>query len=509
MLNNNTILRKNEIESNFFAAQIMRITTLFLIAVYLLNYFDVFIIPDNIMLISVALGIVILMIPTILVNILKLENKYIKYIIGICSILAVAILNVTLSFHVVIIFLYPLAIAGMYFDKKFTIIVFIQLIITLTISQLLAAIFNFTPDANMVDLKAAILFGIIPRTITLIVISIIFMIINKRTSGLLKNIVDAQIKTEKVADNNMMIIDKTSHILNNLVDSLTILSEATDNISNTNKKIINNTDDLKQGSEETIIHINNTDENINSIVQEIIVLSDENKLVYDLSNNVKELTLENTETMDTASRQMEIINNSTNQTKNVINILGQKSKEIAGIVNLISDISSQTNLLALNAAIESARAGEHGKGFAVVAEEVRKLAEQSQSAVNSIEQIINEVIDSTNEAVNAMDESAGLVKNGMASIIEAKESSDKVYKANEEMSDKINKIKVITENVINNTSEIAGIIGQVNSICTDNLNGLTSVLEATNEEGEAMKKLTDLVSKIEKITEELKVIAEA
>ena len=40
MLNNNTILRKNEIESNFFAAQIMRITTLFLIAVYLLNYFD-------------------------------------------------------------------------------------------------------------------------------------------------------------------------------------------------------------------------------------------------------------------------------------------------------------------------------------------------------------------------------------------------------------------------------------------------------------------------------------
>ncbi|PLS15887.1 chemotaxis protein [Bacillus sp. M6-12] len=79
------------------------------------------------------------------------------------------------------------------------------------------------------------------------------------------------------------------------------------------------------------------------------------------------------------------------KTKNLTHELSESSAKIGQVVRTIRGISNQTNILSLNAAIEAARAGEHGRGFSIVAQEVRKLARQTENALDHIQSQISSV----------------------------------------------------------------------------------------------------------------------
>ncbi|AKN31885.1 chemotaxis protein [Clostridium carboxidivorans P7] len=81
----------------------------------------------------------------------------------------------------------------------------------------------------------------------------------------------------------------------------------------------------------------------------------------------------------------------------------EQINETGKIIEIIRGVAHTSNMLGLNAAIESARAGEHGKGFSVVAKEIRKMAENSTTAIKDVENIlnkINEKIEIMNERIN-------------------------------------------------------------------------------------------------------------
>ncbi|WP_161493334.1 methyl-accepting chemotaxis protein [Zoogloea sp. LCSB751] len=138
-----------------------------------------------------------------------------------------------------------------------------------------------------------------------------------------------------------------------------------------------------------------------------------------LAENSGTVSDSGSEVINQAISSMAMIADTVNKSAEAVLHLGNESKEISQIVNVIREIADQTNLLALNAAIEAARAGEAGRGFAVVADEVRKLAERTSLSTTEITRMVDDIQTGAEKAVESMTRGEGQVQQGVSLAAEA------------------------------------------------------------------------------------------
>ncbi|MFT9497721.1 methyl-accepting chemotaxis protein [Anaerosolibacter sp.] len=139
------------------------------------------------------------------------------------------------------------------------------------------------------------------------------------------------------------------------------------------------------------------------------------------TSKVTEVIHEGLEEIDILSKITEESNGATKEIHEVILKTNGSSNKIGEASRVIASIAEQTNLLALNAAIEAARAGDAGRGFAVVAEEIRKLAEQSSTSTNDIDQIVHELQNNAQNAVQTMERVSHIAKEQTKSVLNSKD----------------------------------------------------------------------------------------
>ena len=188
--------------------------------------------------------------------------------------------------------------------------------------------------------------------------------------------------------------------------------------------------------------------------------------------------------------------NSVGETANVVS---QISEAAEGIIN----ISSQTNLLALNASIEAARAGEAGKGFAVVADNIKNLAEETNTLAGEITGMLATITHYSDTNKRLAEEIKEATANETVALEDMSVSFEEMIKllreteaGNKQIVELVNNVNEGKNNIMNSVDSLSA-ISQENAASTEETSASLAQLDSN------MGAVVDQANELQQIAEAL------
>lgn len=489
------LLKENERSANKAAAKVMRITILVYSVVLILDIVGIFVIDLATMILAFVIGAVVLAVPTVIVNIAKQEGAWVKYVIVACAVIFTVVVSVYLSWHAVLLYVYPIAIASLYFSGKLNIVAAISTIAGVSLGQIIAFNSGYVIDHNFDDMNDVVLFGILPRAMVLFAVSAIFTMLCKRTASMLGSLMGAE--------QQRIMREKSLEVSRRLLETVTELDKISAAATEANRSIADESENVMRDSAANSEHIKSVEENMSMISVNLNDLSEMSSSIAELTKHAEQVTADNDEKMALASASMDEICKGTDESMAIISRLSEQSKKIVEIADVITDISMQTNILALNAAVEAAHAGSQGVGFAVVADEINKLSEQTKSAAGEIGGIIKDVTQNIAGTVTAMEKNARLTREGMKSMEQMKISAEQISRSNGEISRHISDMHSVIGNVAASGEDVSRKLVSVSGNIENNCGAVQHVAAAIEENSAGTENLGFMVKNIKTMSEEL------
>lgn len=315
---------------------------------------------------------------------------------------------------------------------------------------------------------------------------------------------------------SLSLKEKLVNMVQHIQDSASDLGEASSSLNQKCEEGARLASEISNGVDEIALGASSQAEDTEHGVQRIQQISElieKNKenierlnRSSDLADNLKDEGLDTMRHLLTSTKDNQDISagikDAMNQTKNSVD-------EIRAAGEMIRSIADQTNLLALNAAIEAARAGDAGRGFAVVADEIRKLAENSASFTEQINNSVSELLSRTMYAVEMIDRSSGIVEEqsqnvenveekflGIAgSINELRECLHDIMASNEALFSAQNDLYQIMENSSALSEENAASTQQIAATVQTQNESFDEIAEKSRSLSELSSGLNELINK--------------
>lgn len=183
------LIQDFEEKANLTMAFICRIMTALMAVTLILNLLGVFKISGDIYP-TIIVSIVILLVPTVLYNILHLNYIYVRYFVLTLIVLMSGILYAILSYHVIIMLVFPVVISCLYCDTKSVIYASSLSIPVMIASHLIAFQLKVVPDEPLVTLKGVWLYGILPRVIEFAAVAIICITTAQKIQKLIRGLAE-------------------------------------------------------------------------------------------------------------------------------------------------------------------------------------------------------------------------------------------------------------------------------------------------------------------------------
>ncbi len=193
-------------------AFVCRLMIGFMLLVALLNVLGIFKIAPLPLYLTVAISIVDFLLPTVFYNILKMRSVKIRYFILAIMVFQSGLQYATLSYHTIIMLVFPLVMSCLYNERKYVIYTSILSMPMIVLSHLAAYYLKIVPDEPLVTLKGTVLYGIIPRSIEFFGVVVMCLFISERIEKLVSTLGN---KNKELYEDQENLILALSQIIEN------------------------------------------------------------------------------------------------------------------------------------------------------------------------------------------------------------------------------------------------------------------------------------------------------